>query len=373
MGRNCSGRDPRGGTDLCCRGERGNGDDETDDVETLVVTGTRLDRQISGAPVHVITREEMAARGIALIEDAVRSLPQNFSEVNAAATLDNSLNSVGTIGQSSVDLRALGRGSLVLVNGRRWVQSSTFGDGTVNLNGIPFNAVERIEVLADGASAIYGADAQAGVINFILRSNFVGGETSVRQDIGANDGDVLRFDQTLGLTWDGGQAMAVVGYQENEAVNRQKAGLTTLDFRPLGGADQRGTFATQPGKVGYGFPGSFFQFITLGSLPAGDDGTQGVAARLSPADVTPYDSALNGATAVSDTLTAYLQVSQALRGGTVELYGELNYAERIPTPREPRSRASSRSHTPTPTTTCRRSRLSRSRSATSLRRRPLRG
>ena len=306
----------------------GNGDDETDDVETLVVTGTRLDRQISGAPVHVITREEMAARGIASIEDAVRSLPQNFSEVNAAATLDNSLNSVGTIGQSSVDLRALGRGSLVLVNGRRWVQSSTFGDGTVNLNGIPFNAVERIEVLADGASAIYGADAQAGVINFILRSNFVGGETSLRQDIGANDGDVLRFDQTLGVTWDGGQAMAVVGYQENEAVNRQKAGLTTLDFRPLGGADQRGTFATQPGKVGYGFPGSFFQFITLGTLPAGDDGTQGVAGRLSPANLIPYDSALNGATAVSDTLTAYLQVSQALRDGTVELYGELNYAER---------------------------------------------
>ena len=304
-----------------------NGDAEADDVETLVVTGTRLSRQISGAPIHVMTREDMAARGIASIEDAVRSIPQNFSEVNAAATLDNSLNSVGTIGQSAIDLRALGRGTLVLVNGRRWVQSSTFGDGTANLNGIPFNAVERIEVLADGASAIYGADAQAGVINFILRDNFVGGETSLRQDVGANDGDVLKFDQTLGLTWNGGQAMAVIGYQENDAVDRRKAGLTTLDFRPLGGSDQRIVFFSQPGRVGYGFPGSIRQFITLGSLPAGDDGTGGVAARLSPANLTPLDSAQNGATAVSDSLTAYFQASHGLRDGAVELYAELNYAD----------------------------------------------
>ena len=304
-----------------------NGDAATDEVETLVVTGTRLSRRISGAPIHVITREEMAARGIASIEDAVRSLPQNFSDVNAAATLDNSINSVDTIGQSGIDLRALGRGTLVLVNGRRWVQSSTFGDGTVNLNGIPFNAVERIEVLADGASAIYGADAQAGVVNFILRDNFVGGETSLRQDIGANDGDVLKFDQSLGLSWDGGQAMAVFGYQENDPASRQKAGLLTLDFRSRGGTDQRSTFFTQPGKVGYGFPGSFFQAITLGALPPGDDGTGEVASRLSPDNVVPYDSATNGATAVSESTTAYLQVSQGLREGTVKLYGELNYAD----------------------------------------------
>ena len=304
-----------------------NGDAEADDVETLVVTGTRLSRQISGAPIHVMTREDMAVRGIASIEDAVRSIPQNYSEVNAAATLDNSLNSVGTIGQSAIDLRALGRGTLVLVNGRRWVQSSTFGDGTANLNGIPFNALERIEVLPDGASAIYGADAQAGVINFILRDNFVGGETSVRQDVGANDGDVLKFDQTLGLTWRGGRAMAVIGYQENDPVNRRKAGLTTLDFRPLGGSDQRTTLFSQPGRVGYGFPGRLFQFITLGSLPPGDDGTGGVAGRLSPANLTPVDSAMNGATAVSDSLTAYLQASHGLRDGTVELYAELNYSD----------------------------------------------
>ena len=315
------------GPTVAAEQDDGEGDAARDEVETLVVTGTRLSRQISGAPIHVITREEMAERGIASIEDVVRSLPQNYSDVNAAATLDNSLNSVDAIGQSAVDLRALGRGTLVLVNGRRWVQSSTFGDGTVNLNGIPFNAVKRVEVLADGASAIYGADAQAGVINFILRDDFVGGETSLRQDLGANGGDVLKFDQTLGFTWDTGQAMAVVGYQENEPVNRQKAGLTTLDFRPRGGSDQRSTFFTQPGKVGYGFPGGFFQVITLGALPAEDDGTGGVAGRLSPANVTPYDSALNGATAVSDSLTAYLQFNQGLRDGAVKLYGELNYAD----------------------------------------------
>lgn len=177
-------------------------DDEAQDKpEEVVVTGTRLRDVISGVPIVVINREDMLLQGLGSVEDLVRSLPQNFSDVNAAATLDNSMNSVDAIGQSGVDLRNLGEGStLVLVNGRRWVQSSTFGNGAVNLNGIPFNAIERVEVLTDGASAIYGADAQAGVINFILRDDFSGAETSLRQDIGANEGNILKIEQTAGVS-----------------------------------------------------------------------------------------------------------------------------------------------------------------------------
>ena len=187
-------------------------EEEAREPEEVVVTGTRLRDVISGVPIVVINREDMLLQGLGSVEDLVRSLPQNFSDVNAAATLDNSMNSVDTIGQSAVDLRNLGEGStLVLVNGRRWVQSSTFGNGAVNLNGIPFNAIERVEVLTDGASAIYGADAQAGVINFILRDDFSGAETSLRQDLGANEGDILKIEQTAGVSWAGGALLRIAG------------------------------------------------------------------------------------------------------------------------------------------------------------------
>ena len=304
-----------------------------DGVEEMVVTGTRLRDLIAGVPVVTITKQEMLQRGIGTVEDVMRALPQNFSAINAAATLDNSMNSVDAIGQSAVNLRGLGSsGTLVLVNGRRWVQSSTFANGTVNLNGIPFGAIERVEVLTDGASAVYGADAQAGVVNFILREDFVGGETALRQDIGGNGGDVMRIDQTVGLAWDGGRLMASLGYQKNGATDRRKAGLATLDFRPRGGSDQRSRFFGQPGIVGYGFPGSFFQAIRLGALAPGDDGTQGVAGRLSLANVVPLDEAalgghLNGGTAVSDSLTAYVSASHDLWDGKLTLFGDLTWAE----------------------------------------------
>ncbi len=151
--------------------------------EAVVVTGSRLRSTLGGAPTFVLTREQIKQRGLGSVEEIVRSLPQNLSEVNAAAASDNSINSVDAQGQSMVNLRGFGESStLVLVNGRRWPQASSFGSGAVNLNGVPFSAIERVEVLTDGASAIYGAEAQAGVINFILRKDWQGGETMVRYD-----------------------------------------------------------------------------------------------------------------------------------------------------------------------------------------------
>ena len=308
-------------------------DEARDEREVMVVTGTRLRDVISGVPIAVITRQDMLLRGLGSVEDVVRSLPQNFSKVNAAATLDNSMNGVGSIGQSAVDLRNLGEGAtLVLVNGRRWVQSSTFGNGAVNLNGIPFNAIERVEVLADGASAIYGADAQAGVINFILRDDFSGAETSLRHDFGANEGDILKVEQTAGVSGEGGALLASLGVERKDPADRRKAGLTSYDFRPRGGTDGRTTFFTQPGNVGYGFPGAFFPAIPLGALPAGDDGTQGVAGRLSPANVVPLDPPalagdLNGGTAVGENLTGYLSARHQFRDGRLTVFGELAYAK----------------------------------------------
>ena len=305
---------------------------QEDDVAVMVVTGTRLRDSIRGGLVQVITKEDMALRGIGSVDALVRSLPQNYSDVNVATTLDNTLSVADAIGQSAVNLRGLGSGAtLVLVNGRRWVQSSSFGDGTVNLNGIPFNAIERVEVMLDGASAIYGADAQAGVINFILREDFVGGETSVRQDVGSNGGNTLQVDQSFSVAWGSGRLIASLGYKKSDAADRRKAGLTTSDFRSRGGTDQRSNFWGQPARVGYGFPGRIFQL--LGALPADDDGKQGVFLRLDPANLEAVDfpkemaGLLNAGTPIADARTGYLNARHGFAEGRITLFGELSYTD----------------------------------------------
>ena len=277
----------------------------------------------------VMTREDMQLRGISTIEDAIRSLPQNFATLNATAGSARQGQGLGNdLGQLSINLRGLGDGNtLVLVNGRRRVQSAALDNGAVNLNGIPFSAIERIEVIPDGASAIYGSDAQAGVINFILRDDYAGSETSLRQEIGAHEGDSRTIEQTLGYTWNGGGITGTLSYREGESVDSRKAGHTTADYRSLGGSDHRSPFS-QPGRVFVGLSPPPWGRL-LGSLPAGDDGTQGVVDKLSPDNTVPYDYVALGpkATAKTESLTGHLSTNHEFFDGRVKWFGELQYAD----------------------------------------------
>lgn len=312
-------------------------DEQPIELAVQVVTGTRLRDTLSGAPVFVLTREEIDRRGLGSVEDVIRSLPQNFSDVNAGAARDNSINSVDAMGQSMVNLRGFGeQATLVLVNGRRWPQASSFGNGGVNINGLPFSAIDRVEVLTDGASAIYGADAQAGVVNFILRDDYEGGETSVRYDMGAHEGDVRRLSQNLSVGWNGGRANLSVSYSENAAIDNPKAGFTSSDFSGRGGRDSRlqpGSFFHfgQPGVVGYGIRSGSFNIILvpLGALPQGDDGTNGVFSKLSPANLVPWDFAAASAaenTSHNENTSGNLMVTQEVLNGSVELFGEFTFS-----------------------------------------------
>ena len=311
-------------------------DEQPLELAQQTVTGSRLRDTLGGAPVFVLTREEINLRGLGSVEDVIRSLPQNFSEVNAGAARDNSINSVDAMGQSMVNLRGFGEQStLVLVNGRRWPQASSFGNGAVNINGLPFSAIERVEVLTDGASAIYGADAQAGVVNFILRDDYQGGETMLRYDMAANEGDVRRIEQNLSTNWEGGRATLSLSYSENEAIDNYKAGYTTSDYSSRGGSDNRlqpgGIFYYgQPGVVGYGIPLGFYNILIapLGALPQGDDGTSGVFSKLSPANLVPWDSAAMGTsenTSHSERTSGHLTVTQEFLEGSLELFGEFTF------------------------------------------------
>ncbi len=154
----------------------------TPNLESIVVTGTRLDRMlIEGAyPVSTIDREQLLASGLSSVGELLQELP--FAGGSPINTGVGSRGSGGGFsrGTESVELRALGeQRTLVLVNGRRFVPGGNGVAGVVDLGMIPIAWIERVEILKAGASVEYGADAVAGVINFITRGEVEGVEVQV--------------------------------------------------------------------------------------------------------------------------------------------------------------------------------------------------
>jgi iron complex outermembrane recepter protein len=144
-------------------------------LEEVVVTGSRIktDGFESASPVTVSTALEIKATGINKIEDFLNSLPQ----LEAG---DNSYLSNGASGNATLDLRGMGANrTLVLINGRRMSPGGAFSSAAADVNQIPTAMIERVEVLTGGASTVYGADAVAGVVNFVLREDFEGVEINM--------------------------------------------------------------------------------------------------------------------------------------------------------------------------------------------------
>ncbi|MGL4222420.1 MAG: TonB-dependent receptor plug domain-containing protein, partial [Shewanella sp.] len=177
------------------------------EVERVAVTGSRLKGvDMEGAnPLQSFSQDEITKRGYASVSEFLKDLPQassagTFSETGGVGGADGA-----PAGASGVSLRGLGSSStLVLVNGRR-VAVDSFSNGSdsfVNVNAIPLSAIERIDVLTDGASSIYGSDAIAGVINFILRKDFVGHELTAQYGDDTSEHDASRKN----LTYAGGFA-----------------------------------------------------------------------------------------------------------------------------------------------------------------------
>ncbi|GLR46296.1 TonB-dependent receptor [Sphingomonas astaxanthinifaciens DSM 22298] len=154
----------------------------------IVVTGSRIRRPNIESPVPVtsLTAEELTSSGDVNVGDALNDLPSIRSTYSQA----NSTRFIGTTGLNLLDLRGLGvTRTLVLVNGRRHVTASP-GDFLVDVNTIPTDLIDRVDVITGGSSAVYGSDAVAGVVNFVLKNNYEGitlrgqGGVSDRKDRG---------------------------------------------------------------------------------------------------------------------------------------------------------------------------------------------
>ena len=156
-------------------------------LERITITGSNIRRtdQETVAPVEIITREQIERSGRATVADVLRSIPSN-----TGGSFGESFSNSFAPGAAGISLRGLGQKStLVLLNGRRvtgYGFAQNLQDTFVDLNSIPATAIERIEVLKDGASAIYGSDAIAGVVNIILRRDYKGIE--VAADVGFFEG-----------------------------------------------------------------------------------------------------------------------------------------------------------------------------------------
>ncbi len=180
-------------------------------VEKVEITGSNIKRTDveTVAPVDVITREQIERSGQPTIAEVLRNVPANTGN-SYSESFSNSF----APGASGISLRGLGqKTTLVLINGRRTAGygfAQNLQDTFVDLNSIPASAVERIEILKDGASAIYGSDAIAGVVNVILRKDYKGIEFSAGAGVAAGNGD-YRFSATGGFGDLGRDKYSVLG------------------------------------------------------------------------------------------------------------------------------------------------------------------
>ncbi|KRD39833.1 TonB-dependent receptor [Lysobacter sp. Root916] len=193
---------------------------EATTIDTVTVTGSHIKRaQISGVgPVTVIDREAIQRSGAISVDTLLQRLP---AAAGFAGNQTNAYWADNGYGTTQVNLRGLGiNRTLVLLNGRRIVNGGTGANSSVDLNVIPIALIERVEVLKDGASAIYGADAVAGVVNIITKKKFDGVEASLRYgQTFQGDGDETAVDLTWGMSGERGSIMAAVNYTEGGSVN----------------------------------------------------------------------------------------------------------------------------------------------------------
>lgn len=240
-------------------------------LDTVTVTGTRIKRsEVEGrVPIQTLTREDIDRTGLNSIGDIVQELTGSGSALNtrfnSSGNFGFSPNGDGVgAGSSQVDLRHLGaKRVLVLVDGMRWVnESSASGvSAAVDLNTIPLALVERIEVLEDGASSLYGSDAIAGVVNIITRRNFDGGQVQLNYgQYSEGDGDTYGADFAWGMDTERSNLFLSLSYTKQEEVSSSDRPISAI-------AIQGGSSRTPGGLFDFNDPtGTRYTLTTADNL-----------------------------------------------------------------------------------------------------------
>jgi iron complex outermembrane receptor protein len=250
--------------------------DPSGDNQELVVTGTRIRGSAPvGSPIVVVTRDALDKSGRSSMVDILQTIPQNFgggqNEASQGVSDLNDAPDNGSFG-TGINLRGLGDTStLVLFDGIRPALAGANGSFS-DISLIPSSAIDRIELLTDGASAIYGSDAVAGVVNFRFRNRFEGFETRLRSATADGDFGDYQLSQLAGKRWSNGGVMLAVEYTHRDALESRDRAFATSDLRPFGGPDNRSLQST-PSTI-TASNGAVF------GIPAGQDGRSLTASQL---------------------------------------------------------------------------------------------
>ena len=296
-------------------------------IQTVVVTGSNIRRTDEGAlPVQVITQEQIQKTGATTAEQFLQTVSiavQGNTNVVAASG-----SGASTGGVSTVSLRGLGsQRTLVLVNGKRVSGGGTITDSTsVDVNSIPLAAVQRVEVLKDGASAIYGSDAIAGVINFILRDDYQGAEaTAYLGDSGDGGGGIKRVNGVLGfgnLAENRYNVLLVGSYQKEDALFGAERDFSAsgINEAALNDTTSGNSFPANVAAVP-GSPGAFTGSIN----PLSDNCAPSVESPLFGPGVCRYDpSPFVSLLPDTERMGVYSAATFALTD-EVQLYSSLSY------------------------------------------------
>ena len=242
--------------------------DDDDDEETFVITGSRIARTdvTSENPVTIVSGEELRSSGLINLGESLRqTLAAGSAGFNQQSVLSGG-------GSTSIDLRNLGASRvLILVNGRR---VASFADSLANQAGdlslIPVAAVERVEILRDGAAAVYGADAVSGVVNVILRSDFEGLTLEAFQGMSTHgDGESTSISAVMGGNFERGNIIASLEYRIQDEVPQRDRDWAFPAISSLGGSYNNGSFYS-PGGF---YSGSLGAYCTQPAAFGGDETT----------------------------------------------------------------------------------------------------
>ncbi len=201
-------------------------------IQEVVVTGSRIQRSpdlLSSSPFVTVTSDTLTNISTVGVENALNQLPQFVPAQTQFVTNDNSPSATDVPGAATIDLRGLGANrTLVLLDGRRAQPSNT--TLVVDVNSIPAAAIDHVEVVTGGASAVYGADAISGVVNFRLKSHFQGAELAAQTGVTQKgDGMESRLSATLGTDFaeHKGNIITILEWSKRDAVYQSNRSFFT--------------------------------------------------------------------------------------------------------------------------------------------------
>ena len=256
---------------------------ENSDLSQVLISysGENGTHPMLGTQMIEISRADIDRSGLATTEDLLRTLPQVFGGGPTEDTVLGREAASNSAHGSGINLRGLDAGAtLVLIDGNRIAPSGTEG-AFDDISNIPLSFIDHIDILPDGASAKYGADAVSGVVNFVTRNNFSGAQTQARTG-GVTNGSMgeRQFSQLLGHTRDSGSEFLSFEYFQRDPLQAKDRWQYTNDLTPFGGSN----FDTL-----FGNPGTMIAGNQLWTIPKGQNGKPLTAADLTPGSSNLYD------------------------------------------------------------------------------------